>query len=201
MATVSRPIPTRIARTDAAAAAPAALLASLAAGEPEAMERIVERFRRVVYSAARRVLRNSPDVEDVVQDTWLALAANATRIRNPDRLAAWLWATATNAALAVSTRQRRQQSWDCDDAPDGEAQRVEDEALAALVAEQRRAALYAALATISAEERELIGLLVATARPCYREVSKAVGRPVGSLGPTRLRILAKLRAEFPVADQ
>lgn len=194
MSSVSRPASTRQPTRSTETKTPEAMLAALVAQEPGAMEQIMASYRRVVYGAARRVLRTGPDIEDVVQDTWLALATHASRIRNPNRLGAWLWATASNAALAVSVRQRRVSCWDLSDSD--HAPQNDEEPLASMFAEQRRVALQAALTTISAKELELIGLLVATPRPCYREVSKTVGRPVGSLGPTRVRILAKLRAEM-----
>ncbi len=59
--------------------------------------------------------------------------------------------------------------------------------------EQDCEALQEALASISAEERQLIGMLTVDDRPCYAAISEAVHRPIGSLGPTRRRILTKLR--------
>ena len=36
-------------------------------------------------------------------------------------------------------------------------------------------------------------MLTVEDRPCYAAISEAVHRPIGSLGPTRRRILTKLR--------
>jgi hypothetical protein len=55
------------------------------------------------------------------------------------------------------------------------------------------------MASITPEERHLIRLLTAEERPCYATISAATSRPVGSLGPTRRRILGKLRAHPAMA--
>jgi hypothetical protein len=41
--------------------------------------------------------------------------------------------------------------------------------------------------------RRLLGLVALVDRPDYTVVSRALGMPVGSIGPTRGRCLAKLR--------
>jgi len=38
-----------------------------------------------------------------------------------------------------------------------------------------------------------LDLLVASAKPCYQDVVEQLGMPHGSIGPTRARILARLR--------
>ena len=50
-----------------------------------------------------------------------------------------------------------------------------------------------ALAELPDSQRRLLILLHADAQPSYREISKALGIPQGSIGPTRARSLAKLR--------
>jgi DNA-directed RNA polymerase specialized sigma24 family protein len=42
-------------------------------------------------------------------------------------------------------------------------------------------------------------LLVEDDRPNYREISRKLGMPIGSIGPTRARILARLRTALEEA--
>jgi RNA polymerase sigma factor (sigma-70 family) len=175
------------------------LVDALRRNEVDAMERVMAQYGRLVVHAARRVLRDGPEIDDVVQDTWLALAANVDRIREPARLPSWLWATATNAALLIANRRLRVSCADPHVIGNEEAAES-GEVCDGLLAAERRSDLAAALATISEEERHLLGLLMATARPSYQAVAAEVGRPVGSLGPTRIRILAKLRTQMLLRD-
>ena len=62
-----------------------------------------------------------------------------------------------------------------------------------IVDEQRRA-LWAAIGQLSARCQELLRIVAFAPRPDYATVAAALGMPVGSIGPTRGRCLAKLRA-------
>jgi DNA-directed RNA polymerase specialized sigma24 family protein len=54
------------------------------------------------------------------------------------------------------------------------------------------------MATLSDRERMLIELLVSTT-VSYREISVGLDMPIGSIGPTRTRILARLRTVLETA--
>jgi RNA polymerase sigma factor (sigma-70 family) len=170
------------------------LVNRLAAGDTTAMGPLVERYGPLVGAAARRVVRSAADVEDVVQETWLALSVNAGRIRHPDRVAAWLWSTATNAATHLAVRNHRFEPCDPDQLHFDEADLNAADPLRSALDGERRVAVREALAAVTAEERELLALLLGDRTVSYRRVGELLGRPVGSLGPTRGRILAKLRA-------
>src|SRR5436190_17701247 len=60
-------------RTARGAAGDRELLALVAAGDGPAGQELVARYERLVGAAARRVLFAGPDVDDVVQETFLAL--------------------------------------------------------------------------------------------------------------------------------
>jgi len=74
-----------------------------------------------------------------------------------------------------------------------------DEVEWALERREQCVALREAMTSITSEERHLIHLLTVEERPCYATISAATSRPVGSLGPTRRRILGKLRAHPAMA--
>jgi DNA-directed RNA polymerase specialized sigma24 family protein len=46
---------------------------------------------------------------------------------------------------------------------------------------------------LSEQQRQLIGMLFADPTPSYAEISASLGMPIGSIGPTRCRLLDKLR--------
>lgn len=54
-------------------------------------------------------------------------------------------------------------------------------------------AVREALAELPADHRELLTMLHEDAKPSYRDISRRLGIPTGSIGPTRARSLEKLR--------
>jgi RNA polymerase sigma factor (sigma-70 family) len=132
-------------------------------------------------------------VDDVVQETFVILLISSANIRQPERLGPWLWTTATNLARRTARRNDRQRPVDDVNLRADLHVGLSDDFDRELDREQDSEALQEALSSISAEERQLIGLLTVEDRPCYAAISEAVHRPIGSLGPTRRRILTKLR--------
>jgi RNA polymerase sigma factor (sigma-70 family) len=169
------------------------LLERISRGDRDAGQEVVNRYRCLIAAAARRVLYSSADVDDVVQETFVILLISSAKIRQPERLGPWLWTTATNLARRTARRNDRQRPMDrvelCADVDVDFSEDFDRD----LDREQDCDALQQALASISAEERRLIGMLTVDDRPCYAAISEAVHRPIGSLGPTRRRILTKLR--------
>jgi RNA polymerase sigma factor (sigma-70 family) len=169
------------------------LLERIRRGDRDAGQELVKRYRCLIAAAARRVLYSPADVDDVVQETFVILLVNSAQIRQPERLGPWLWTTATNLARRTARRNDRQRPTDDVDARADVDIDVSDDFDRDLDRAQDREALQEALASISAEERQLIGMLTVEERPSYAAISAVVHRPIGSLGPTRRRILTKLR--------
>ncbi len=74
------------------------LLRRVIEGDQRAWDELVGRFGGLVWSIARGY-RLGALTDDVVQTVWLRLAENCDRIRDPERLAAWLATTTRNEAL------------------------------------------------------------------------------------------------------
>src|SRR5262245_6558014 len=52
---------------------------------------LLHRHGPMVLAACRRLLPSAPDAEDAFQATFLVLASRAGRLRQPERLAPWLY--------------------------------------------------------------------------------------------------------------
>lgn len=72
---------------------------------------------------------------------------------------------------------------------DPDAMAIDEEVIVA----ERNAALRAAFAELPPRCYQLLSMLVSDPPPPYAEISAKLGIPVGSIGPTRARCLARLR--------
>jgi RNA polymerase sigma factor (sigma-70 family) len=176
------------------AASPAALLEASRRGEPDGWKGIVERYERLVWSVARGFRFDDATTADVVQTVWLRLAEHLDRIRDADSLASWLATTCRHECLAVTRRRGREvvDAATVDLRVDAGAITVDlDEAL--VDGESLREVL-GAFARLSDACQELLRLLCAEPPLGYQAIGELTGRPIGSIGPSRQRCLAKLRS-------
>jgi len=186
---------------DAGVIAP--LVARAAAGEQAAFNELVDRFAPLVWRIARSYRLSTADAGDVSQTTWLRLVEALDRIREPERLGAWLITTAKREALATIRRRDRL-------IPDADLSATEPEApgrlpsVAAtgtdvLETAETRTAVLEAWATLPERCRRLLALLLADPPVPYEEIGASLAMPIGSIGPTRQRCLARLRGHEAIA--
>lgn len=170
------------------------LVRAAAEGDQAAWDALVKRFSGLVWSIARAHRLGSADAADVCQTAWLRLVENLSRIRDPDRVGAWLAATARNECLRVIRRAGRQVPTDLDADTDLEA----DEDVAppvdtGLLTGERDADLWRAFSAISERCQALLRLLITDPPQSYEDIGEQLDMPVGSIGPTRARCLDHLR--------
>ena len=67
------------------------------------------------------------------------------------------------------------------------------------IARERRAALHSAVERLSGRQRVLLTSMLSTPAPTYEQLSTRLEMPVGSIGPTRDRALARLRDDADLA--
>ncbi len=166
------------------------LVRRAASGERAAWEAIVERYEGLLWGVARSHRLDSASASDVVQTTWLKLLEHVEDLRNPDALGGWLATTARNECLRVLRHQARTVPTEEDRIPEDTVPSNLD---AALLTQERDAALWRAFAKLSARCQTLLRMLASDPAPSYDEVGAALDMPVGSIGPTRGRCLATLR--------
>ncbi|HEY3314322.1 MAG TPA: sigma-70 family RNA polymerase sigma factor [Bacillota bacterium] len=107
------------------------LIARCQAGDQEAYGFLVQRYQRLVFSAARRITGNAHDAEDVAQDTFVrAYFALDRFVSIRGGFPAWLVRIATNLSL-TRLRRRREVPMEADerlpDALPGPAEEAEAE--------------------------------------------------------------------------
>jgi len=74
------------------------LVAALQRGDPDAVERLVDRYGGWVYRVVRRLLDDPRDAEEVAQDVFLTVARKIETFRGEAAFSSWLYRIAMNAA-------------------------------------------------------------------------------------------------------
>ncbi|MEU0878290.1 sigma-70 family RNA polymerase sigma factor [Lentzea sp. NPDC005914] len=158
-------------------------------GDESAWNTIVRSYTPLIRSICRRYCLSPEDRDDVASRVWMHLLADIRRIREPAALPGWLRTTARRECLAVVWRTTR-------DMPFGEDEFVHLALLpadAGLLAEEQRIVLREAISSLTEQDRRLLSMLFCDPPMSYEEISVVLGIKRGSIGPTRQRILLRLR--------
>jgi RNA polymerase sigma factor (sigma-70 family) len=162
------------------------------AGDGAAWAALVERFAGRIRSVTRAHRLSQHDAEDVMQSTWLRLVEHITRVRAPRAIGAWITTTARRESLRTVEAARRQQPTEHELLDTEVCEPVDADDLAEA---ERRSTLAGALSKLSPRDAALLGMLFAEPAPKYADVSAALEMPIGSIGPTRQRSIARLRRD------
>ena len=174
------------------AARQAELFATARAGDAAAFDALVRELNPLLWHVVRAQGLGSEEAADVVQTTWLELVRRLRDIRSPQALTGWLVTTARRQAWHVRSRQRRHDQEDTDSIADLPGTDAGPPDL--LEASERQRVLWRHVHALSDRCRELLRIVAFVDRPDYDAVAEALAMPRGSIGPTRGRCLAKLRA-------
>jgi RNA polymerase sigma-70 factor (ECF subfamily) len=168
------------------------LIASLARGDDTALRQLFDRHAPWLAARLRKALP-SQDVEDVLQETFLAVWKNAGTYQPRGAAAGWLWVIARNQA-ALLLRQRGQPTVPLPDEAAGPGRGpAEDPAEAALTRLDLETAAAAALGPPGVPEREVWRLMYVEDRP-VAEVAELMGVPEGTVKSRAHRARRLLRA-------
>ena len=167
-------------------------------GRTAPVEELVREATSLLWHIVRAQGVPREDAEDVVQGVWLAFVRAIDSIEDPGGALKWLMVSARRAAWrAVEARRRREiltrplpepgtPDADLGDPAPGPADPV--------VLAERDGVLWRRYQELPQRCRELLRFVAVADRPDYRAISEATGIAYGSVGVTRSRCLAKLRA-------
>jgi RNA polymerase sigma factor (sigma-70 family) len=161
------------------------------AGDAAAVDDLVTAMTPVLWHVVRAYGHDRQSAEDVIATTWLGFVRLHQTINDPKAVASWLITSARRGAAEHARKARR-------------ASPVEDEKLAVVlpdaesaeelaVLDDDAARLWRAVASVDERCRKLLRVIAFMERPDYQSLSKELDMPVGSIGPTRARCLAKVR--------
>jgi RNA polymerase sigma factor (sigma-70 family) len=172
----------------------AALFAAFRGGDEARLAELVALLTPILWHTARAQRLDRESAEDVVQTTWLALVRHADAIADPQAVLQWLIVSARREAWRVVKRTDRVEpkEFDADDVVTP-ADHLPDEVVLRSDGQSR---LWGHIAQLPERCQALLRVIAFADRPDYAAVAKSLGMPVGSIGPTRGRCLAKLRLQL-----
>lgn len=173
------------------------------AGDPAAWQEIFHRFDESLWRIARARGLDAQSCRDVVQQTWLSAISHLDALRSGAALGAWLRSIARRECLRHIDIRNREATDVRDFQSDADLPGVVSRFCAAVpdpedttLRAEQRTLLRTAWRKLPARDQELLAQLMAEARPSYSRISRELGLPIGSIGPTRARCLARLRGEL-----
>jgi len=171
------------------------------AGDRGALDTLVEVLTPLMWRTVRGAGLDPVTGEDVLQTVWMNLLHSADGVRDPQTIVKWLLTATRREAWRVSKRSR------ADEAQSAAVFGVDSEEVIA-VPEQREGPeeavfrgdrerlLWQHVQSLPVRCRQLVCVIAFADKPDYAHLAESLGMPVGSIGPTRGRCLAKLRDEL-----
>jgi RNA polymerase sigma-70 factor (ECF subfamily) len=151
-------------------AADRALVARCLEGDSTAFEALVERYHRVLFTVAVRMLGDRDDANDATQNTFLKVHRSLGRFDANRRFFSWIYRILVNECLNLQRAHHPHEPLDADVAGT-------DNPGARLEASDERRQVQAAILDLSAEQRAVI-VLRHFADMSYDEISEALNVPV-----------------------
>jgi RNA polymerase sigma factor (sigma-70 family) len=161
-------------------------------GKSGAIDTLVRLVTPLLWHTARQCGLTAAEAEDAVQQTFLQLVRSKDSISDPLAVVRWLTVSLRRLAWrekASSSRRTNEEPTD-DDLP-----RAPSAEHAAMLSDQQRR-LWKLVSELPERCRRLLAVIAFAPRPDYAAIAADLHIPVGSIGPTRGRCLAKLRARL-----
>jgi RNA polymerase sigma-70 factor, ECF subfamily len=166
-----------------------ALIALVGRGDEEALGALYDRFGRVAFGLAVRIVRDRSLAEDAVQEAFLAVWRSADRF-SPERAkpSTWILTLVHRRAVDLVRKEERRRADPIDDLahPAGEA--TDEEA----ALRSKRRAVQEALRRLPDDQREALELAYYGGLS-QSELAERLGQPLGTIKSRMFTGLARLR--------
>ncbi len=182
-------------------AAEVALLKEIASGNRRSFEAFYDRFSRVLFATAFRVLNNQEAAEDVLQDSFVQIWQKAP-LFDPEKGRPLTWAvtlTRNKALDRLRSTQRRNRTQDAATEEARAFEQFDDRSAFEIVAASESGRLVReSLSRLSDDQRVVIEMAFLSSLT-VKEIAEQLGEPLGTVkarmrrGMMRLRDLLKVR--------
>lgn len=161
-------------------------------GTPGAIDELVRLVSPLLWHTARQCGLTGAESEDVVQQTFMLLVRHKDSISDPLAVVRWM----TVSLRRMAWREKAAGSKRSGEEPtDQDLPRSPSAEHSALLTDQQRR-LWALVSELPERCRRLLAVIAFAPKPDYARIATDLGIPIGSIGPTRGRCLAKLRARL-----
>jgi RNA polymerase sigma factor (sigma-70 family) len=161
-------------------------------GDLGAWRRLLERYERLVFSVPRRYGLSREDAADITQLTFTILFQSMDTLSEDSTLGAWLTTVARRHTWRRLDRKRREEAgWY---RSSSEQIKLADTGTEDAERWELTEWLDYGLSLVGKQCRDLLSALYLDPKqPTYAEVAARLGMAIGSVGPTRIRCLKRLR--------
>jgi RNA polymerase sigma-70 factor (ECF subfamily) len=159
-------------------------------GDEQAMSALFDRYSKIVYSVALRVLRDTAAAEDVMQEIFMQIWRNPNSfVATKGSLGGWLSVVARNRS--IDTLRRKRPSEEIEDVALASPFNLAEDSERNLMMERARAAVV----LLPAEQRKTLEMAFFDGLT-HSEIAELTGDPLGTV-KTRIRsALLTLRKAF-----
>jgi RNA polymerase sigma-70 factor (ECF subfamily) len=168
------------------------LLDAVASGDDGALAALYDRFGRVAYGLAYRILRDQALAEDAVQEGFLAVWRSAQGYqRERSKAATWILTLVHRRAVDLVRREDRRRTEALDEAREPASESVDEQA-----GRDRRVAVQAALQQLPDDQRQALELAYYGGYT-QSELAERFGVPLGTIKSRMFEGLNRLRELVP----
>lgn len=179
----------------------AELVGRIRNGDSSAWRELVDHYEPLLRRLARQYRLSGQDMDDAIQLTWLRCLEHIDQITHADRLRGWLATVCRRESLRLATKGRREIALGEQSVTrlvdDGQEERDPGAEMARRDAHDR---LSRAIRALPQKQQLVLTELLKEESRSYLDLSRRLGLPVGSIGPTRQRAIARLRQDPRLAE-
>lgn len=170
-------------------------------GDSSAWCELVDHYEPLLRRLARQYRLSGQDVDDAIQLTWLRCLEHIDQITHADRLRGWLATVCRRESIRLATKGRREIALGEQSVTrlvdDGQEERDPGAEMARRDAHDR---LSRAIRALPQKQQLVLTELLKEESRSYLDLSRRLGLPMGSIGPTRQRAIARLRQDPRLAE-
>jgi RNA polymerase sigma factor (sigma-70 family) len=179
----------------------AELVGRIRNGDSSAWCELVDHYEPLLRRLARQYRLSGQDMDDAIQLTWLRCLEHIDQITHADRLIGWLATVCRRESLRLATKGRREIALGEQSVTrlvdDGQEERDPGAEMARRDAHDR---LSRAIRALPQKQQLVLTELLKEESRSYLDLSRRLGLPMGSIGPTRQRAIARLRQDPRLAE-
>jgi RNA polymerase sigma-70 factor (ECF subfamily) len=159
--------------------------------EPKAYKELYDQYARPMYNLCFRLLNQSDEAEDVLQDSFIKIFDNIHQLQNKDLLSAWIKRICTNTAIQAIRKKQKIKFEELDEQPSMINLQDEEELIHEDEFEQTIANIHHAIKLLPDRYR-IVFTMHAIEDYSHEEIAKMLGIVSGTSRSQYLRAKQKL---------